>query len=314
VPTAGDHWSFYPALPADTTAEVAHTYSFTVTSGREINLCGHSSSPRRSRKLFLITGVHLKGSGVMSIALGQPIVRNTERLFFTAMALALPLALFLGFLPSYFHRSAELPALTPLYQLHGALFTAWVALLVAQTALVAGHRTDIHRTLGVVGAVLAVVVVVVGVTVSVETLKRNGAVSGTDPRKFFAVTLGDIIAFGALVSAAFVQRRRAETHKRLMLLAAISLVAPAVRRGVAIYMRSWSLDVFLGTDVFVLVVRFLAADVFVLALVLYDLASRGRLHPATLWGGAMVVGFNTLLYYVLSGTPAWLAFADALRG
>jgi hypothetical protein len=53
---------------------------------------------------------------------------------------------------------------------------------------------------------------------------------------------------------------------------------------------------------------------FFLVLLLYDLASRGRLHPATLWGGAMVVGFNTLLYYVLSGTPAWLALADALRG
>jgi hypothetical protein len=231
----------------------------------------------------------------MSIALGQPIVRNTERLFFTGMALALALALFLGFLPSYFHRSAELPALTPLYQLHGALFTAWVALFVAQTALVAGHRTDIHRTLGVAGVVLAVVVVVLGVTVSVETLRRNGTVARIDPSELFAIALGDIIAFGALVSAAFVQRRRPETHKRLMLLATISLVTPAARRCVGIFMRSWSLNSFLGDDVFVPVLFFLATDVFVV-LVLYDLASRGRSHPATLWGGAMVVGFNTLLY------------------
>jgi hypothetical protein len=250
----------------------------------------------------------------MSIALGQPIVRNTERLFFTGMALALALALFFGFLPQYFHRSAELPALTPLYQLHGALFTAWAALFVAQTALVAGNRTDIHRTLGVVGVVLAVVVVVVGVTVSVETLRRNWTFARIDPPKFFAIPTGDIIAFGALVSAAFVQRRRAETHKRLMLLATISLLAPAVRRLVGIYTRPWSLNSLLGADVFFLVVFFLATDVFVLVLVLYDLASRGRLHPATLWGGVMVVGFNTLLYYVLSGTPAWLALADALRG
>jgi hypothetical protein len=28
---------------------------------------------------------------------------------------------------------------------------------------------------------------------------------------------------------------------------------------------------------------------------------------------ALVVGFKPLLYYVLSGTPAWLALADALR-
>jgi hypothetical protein len=166
----------------------------------------------------------------MSITIGQPVTRKTDRLFFTGMALASALTLFLGFLPSYFHRSAELPLLTPLYQLHGALFTAWIALLVAQTALVAGGRTDIHRKMGVAGAVLAAVVFVVGVAVSVETLRRNGGPPGADPRKFFAIPLGDIIVFGALVSAAIAQRLRAETHKRLMLLATISLLTAAVGR------------------------------------------------------------------------------------
>jgi hypothetical protein len=123
----------------------------------------------------------------MSIAIGQPVRDKSDRLFFTGMALASALMLFLGFLPSYFHRNAELPALTPLYQLHGAVFTAWVALLVVQTALVAGRRTDIHRTLGVAGAVLAAVVFIVGVAVSVETLRRNGGPPGGDPRKFFAI-------------------------------------------------------------------------------------------------------------------------------
>ena len=83
----------------------------------------------------------------MSIAIGRPVI-NTDRPFFSGMALASALILLIGFLPSYFHRSAELPPLTLLYQLHGALFTAWIVLLVAQTALVAGRRTDIHRTLG----------------------------------------------------------------------------------------------------------------------------------------------------------------------
>jgi hypothetical protein len=231
----------------------------------------------------------------MSIAIGQPVARKNDRLFFTGMALASALILFLGFLPSYFHRSAELPSLTPLYQLHGALFTAWIALLVAQTALVAGRRTDIHRTLGVAGAVLAAVVFVVGVAVSVETLRREGEV------KFFAIPLGDIIVFGALVSAAVVQRLRSETHKRLMLLATISLLTAAVARFLRQVGMGGAPNLFFGTDVFVL------------ALVLYDLASRGRVHPATLWGGALVVGFKPLLFYVLSGTPAWLALADALR-
>jgi len=51
----------------------------------------------------------------MSIAIGQTVVRRTDRLFFTGMALASALTLFLGFLPSYFHRSAELSSLTLLY-------------------------------------------------------------------------------------------------------------------------------------------------------------------------------------------------------
>jgi FtsH-binding integral membrane protein len=238
----------------------------------------------------------------MSIAIGRPVRDKSDRLFFTGMALASALMLFLGFLPSYFHRSAELPALTLLYQLHGAVFTAWVALLVAQTALVAGRRTDIHRTLGVAGAVLAALVFVVGVAVSVETLRRNGGPPGGDPRKFFAIPIGDIIVFGVLVIAAVVERRKPETHKRLMLLATISLLTAAVARFLRQVGMGGAPGLFLGTDVFVL------------ALVLYDLASRGRVHPATLWGGAMVVGFKPLLYYALAGTPAWLALADALRG
>jgi hypothetical protein len=237
----------------------------------------------------------------MSIAIGRPVVRNADRLFFTGMALASALMLFLGFLPSYFHRGAELPPLTPLYQLHGALFTAWIVLLVAQTALVAGRRTDIHRILGVAGVVLAAVVFVAGIAVSVETLRRNGGPPGGDPRKFFAIPMGDIIVFGALVSAAVMQRQRSDTHKRLMLLATISLLTAAVARFLRQVGMGGAPNLFFGTDAFVLV------------LVLYDLATRGRVHPATLWGGALVVGFKPLLFYVLSGTPPWLALADALR-
>jgi len=237
----------------------------------------------------------------MSIAIGRPVIRNTDRLFFSGMALASALMLFLGFLPSYFNRSAEFPPLTPLYQLHGAVFTAWIVLLVAQTALVAGRRTDIHRTLGVAGALLATVVFVVGVAVSVETLRRNGGPPGGDPRKFFAIPIGDIIVFAVLVGVAVLQRQQSDTHKRLMLLATISLLTAAVGRFLRQVGMGGAPNLFYGTDALVL------------ALVIYDLFSRGRVHPATLWGGAMVVGFKPLLFYAVADTPLWLALSDALR-
>ena len=105
-----------------------------------------------------------------------------------------------------------------------------------------------------------------------------------------------------LVGAAVLQRYQSDTHKRLMLLATISLLTAAVERFLRQVGMGGAPNMFYGTDALVL------------ALVIYDLFSRGRVHPATLWGGAMVVGFKPLLFYAVAVTPPWLAFADALRG
>jgi Co/Zn/Cd efflux system component len=236
----------------------------------------------------------------MTMVIERPARGQTDRLFFTGMALASAFAVFVGFMPTYFIRSAALPVLTPLYHLHGALFSSWIILLVAQTSLVAARRTDIHRRLGVVGAVLAAIVFIVGVTVSIETMRRGGGPPGIDARTFFAVPLGDIIAFGALVTAAVMLRHHRDSHKRLMLLATISLLTAAVGRFLVQVQLAGPLGLFLGTDVFVL------------AVVLYDFMSLGRVHPATLWGGAMVAVFKPLLF-AAAFTPPWLAFADTLR-
>jgi hypothetical protein len=70
------------------------------------------------------------------------------------MALASALTVFTGFARTYYLRSVfDGPAVpTPLVHLHGAVFTAWILVFVAQTSLVAARRTDLHRRLGVVAA------------------------------------------------------------------------------------------------------------------------------------------------------------------
>ena len=240
----------------------------------------------------------------MSMAVGQPARAQTDRLFFTGMAVASAITVLVGFAPSYFLRSAELPVLRPLYQLHGAVFSTWILLLIAQTSLIAARRPDIHRRLGVVVACVAALVFIMGVTVSIETLSRNGGPI-PDPRVFLSIPLGDIIVFGVLVTAAIALRRDSETHKRLILLATISLLTAPVARffiytGIAGNGPTGVLWFFGGTDAFVL------------ALALYDYASRGRVHPATIWGGAAVAVFKPALL-AFAFTPMWLAFADTLR-
>jgi len=239
----------------------------------------------------------------MSMAVGQPSRAQTDRIFFTGMAVASAVTVLVGFAPSYFLRGAELPALRPLYQIHGALFTTWIGLLMVQTSLVAARRTDIHRKLGVAGMVLAALVFIAGVTVSIETLRRNGGPI-PDPRVFLSIPLGDIIVFGVLVTAAFILRHHADTHKRLIFLATISLLTAAVARffiytGIA-NGPSGLIFFFGGTDAFVFVIA------------AYDYMTRGRVLPATLWGGAMVAIFKPALL-LIAFTPLWLVFADALK-
>jgi hypothetical protein len=52
----------------------------------------------------------------------------------------------------------------------------------------------------------------------------------------------------------------------------------------------------------------LSVDLFLVPMIIWDLVSRGRPHPVTLWGGAALIA-NQLLRFPLAGTGAWLAFA-----
>ena len=78
--------------------------------------------------------------------------RARDRRFFTGMAIASLLTAFVGFAPTYYLRGlSDAPPLPTLVHVHGLLSTAWLLLFLTQASLVAAHRTDIHRRLGVAG-------------------------------------------------------------------------------------------------------------------------------------------------------------------
>lgn len=69
--------------------------------------------------------------------------------FFSGMAALLLLTVFVGFARTYFLAGtvrAHLPSV--IVHIHGAVFSCWIVLLIAQTALVSVHRIDIHKTRG----------------------------------------------------------------------------------------------------------------------------------------------------------------------
>src|SRR2546427_9354266 len=126
--------------------------------------------------------------------------RRYAHLFFSAMALLLLATVFLGFAPTYylagvFH--APLPSL--IIHLHGAAFSCWILLLITQTSLVSAGRVDIHRRLGIVGFLLACLMVILGVMAATDTLIRNAGPPGRDPRAFYIVPITDMMIFATLV-------------------------------------------------------------------------------------------------------------------
>src|SRR5437773_10797584 len=54
-------------------------------------------------------------------------------------------------------------------------------------------------------------------------------------------------------------------------------------------------------------------DLFVVALLIYDVITRRRPHPATVWGGLFFIG-SQILREAVGKTQVWLAFAGWLAG
>lgn len=222
------------------------------------------------------------------------------------MAVLLAVTVFVGFARTYYLQPfADGPALTaagkpftPLLHVHGVLFTAWVVFFIAQTAFVARRRVATHRRLGLAGAVLAAAMVGTGTLVAIGQAARGSGPPDVDPLVFLAVPIFDMILFSILVVLAFARQRDKESHKRLVLLAYISIVIAATARLPGMLL--------LGP-----LPAFGLTLLFVIAGVMYDLFSRGRIHAVYLWGGALLV-IAMPARLSIAQTDAWHALGEWL--
>ena len=232
---------------------------------------------------------------------------RADSIFFPGMALALAAVVFTGFAPSWFLRgyirpSIPLEPLSPLIMVHGTAFTLWVALFIAQTSLVAANRRDIHRKLGWWGAGLAVAMVVLGCMAALDSL-RHGAtpVPGISPATFFAVPIGSLATFVPIVLLGVLNRKRADYHKRYMLISIMVVLIPAAAR----------IPLWYFPQIMPLLFSFGVGDIFLLVLVGYDFYRRGKLHPATLIGGGILIALEPGRM-LIGQTQWWQAFANSL--
>ena len=160
------------------------------------------------------------------------------RLFFGLAVLMLAVVA-VGFGPSLYLRRVLGtvdrfgPSLPP-HLSHGSVLTVWYVLFAVQTLLVRTGRQGIHRRLGVLGAGVSVAVVASSLITMRRLVARLGTGGGQLPERVVFVVVSDfwvLVAFTLLVVAAVHFRRQPETHKRLMLLASVFLLGPALAIG-----------------------------------------------------------------------------------
>lgn len=236
-----------------------------------------------------------------------PIIRrHNDRLFYTSVGLCVAIVTFTGFAQSYYLSSwlsppANAPKITTLLAVHAAVFTAWITLMVVQPMLIASKNRKLHRKLGYVGAGIAASMVIFGNLAAIAAMD-GGFVGFGDPYAFYAIPFFDINSFAVVVVLALLWRNRAETHKRLILLANVAILSAAVARIPLSAVQA-------GAPFTFILLPFLI----VVAGASYDKLSRGRIHAVWIWGGAGLF-VAKLIPLPLMGSGPWLTFARFMSG
>ena len=246
-----------------------------------------------------------------------PIARpNEDRMFVILAALCAAFA-FLAFAGTYW---LQLPAGTfvgsPLVHLHALLFSVWTLFFVWQAMLIANRRPMNHRAWGMAGIALASAMVFTGVAVTITGMQSRVDLGFGDAGYAFSIVpMSAMLLFAGFVTAAMVNRRRQDWHKRLMVVASVTLLNAAMARVFFLVVTGGGPGMRPGSRPPLppegALVPGLLSDSIILLGMLFDWRARGRPHPAYLWGLGIVVAVQ-IVRGPIGHTQAWLAFADFL--
>ncbi len=228
--------------------------------------------------------------------------RRFDHVFFTSMIVLMAGTILLGFARTYFLAGVfHAPLASRILHIHGAVFSFWMLLVLAQTTLVSVHRVDIHRTLGLAGFGLSGLIVVTGVLATADMLARDASVhSRPNALAFSIVPLTAMLLFAIFIGLAYRARANSSVHKRLILLAMVDMMVAGIAR--------WPFPFVLHN----IGRAALISCGFIVMLVAYDLWSTHKIPRVTLWGCALIIVVQQSRE-MIGTTKLWLDFARWLQ-
>ena len=219
--------------------------------------------------------------------------------FFLAMAIACAVGVLAGFSRTYFLKTYfATPALSPLFHIHGIVFSAWLVYFVVQTALIANRRVSVHRRLGYAGTALVSAMIVLGIAAAIATAKAGlfqHILFAHNPEGAFFFSLVSLMNFVILVGAGFYFRRNRQAHQRLMLMATACALLPVALSRLPVSAHPVAL-----------------IFVFALAGPVYDLLTLRRIHRAYGWSLLLFFLTQPPLRMLVGNSAAWYRLAHWL--
>ena len=230
--------------------------------------------------------------------------RAFERRFFLAIAILFPIAVLIGFGPTYylkgFFNSPPVPRF--IVHVHGLLMSMWVILFFAQVFFIRTTKIRTHQRLGFAAIALGVGIIISGLLTATAAAKYGSASTppGVAPLEFMIVPFFDVIIFGILFAAAVYYRRNAPNHKRLMLLTVLNFLPPAIAR-----------FPFGLTETFGPLWFFGVPDVLAIIFLVVDTWRNKKLNKVFLAGTILLIASHWLRL-AASSSSAWVNFATWL--
>jgi hypothetical protein len=226
----------------------------------------------------------------------RPLRARIDDRFFSGMLIFIFGTVFLGFAHSYFlagliHTTQP----SPIIHIHAVVFSAWVLLLIAQTTMVSIGKIGWHMKLGILGAGLACLVVILGVMAIADSTRRHFTPPGLDAGTFLAVDLAEMAIFGLLISWGLRVRRDGPAHKRLVMLATSVMMFAPVGRWPFAFITSFPLSIPL------------IVSAFPASIILFDLLTLRRVHRVTVCGFFLIF-FMFPVMFALGHSTFWQHF------
>jgi len=162
--------------------------------------------------------------------------------------------------------------------IHGLSMLLWYFILFWQTRQIRSNSIKGHKQLGLMTIFLAIAIIISGIMIAISNFKGEG-----EALTLFSNFSG-MFVFSVLYVFAITNRQKPDIHKRLMIVASIAMLSPALVR----ILRIIDINDFVTLPFWLL---------FIAVLPIYDYRELKKVHKATL----LATGF--LLIILFGGAP-----------